>query len=522
MRPKYPAIHGGADYVLPILLTQGNAPITGELVATYRVGTELVSREFSDVVDIGVVADPINAAYEVHRYDCVISAYDTAAIGADAMVRIDINLTVGERKMQALGVVVPYYAYGGSVDSEPHGEHVVVTAQRLVTTVVNVIGSGVGSALTTGDQSIIIDENSLRVNLLSPQDAEWPLQLVSSVDGANGIKGDSNFFSAAVVARVLNAPQVAGVDATNQDLTNLTGAVPYLDGTDVVSYNTPIRILTGQTNPAEIGAYRAVLGGAIRIYGVFFYVEAGQLWACGEGYAQKIYDLDAPPAGGMAIESPIAGSTAKRLLFSGDGNVLAESEHFTFDPATKNLTHGGTTVDNYWATNGMLQTHGALRVGPATEQRGLFNGGGYFSRSLEIGGLIYFGDGAIQPYLNIFFALIGSTTNNVMLFCNATGDVSARYRLKAGGLHEWGNGVDDIDVTFSRSAAGRLACSGVLGAAGLKLDTFTVGTLPIAPSLNDRYTVTNALGPALYAVVSAGGSALTDVKWDGSNWIVCG
>lgn len=48
-----------------------------------------VSRSFN-VVDVGVVADPINAAYDVHRYDCVISAADTAAIGADAMVRLDI------------------------------------------------------------------------------------------------------------------------------------------------------------------------------------------------------------------------------------------------------------------------------------------------------------------------------------------------------------------------------------------------------------------------------------------------
>lgn len=141
-------MHAGADYVLPIMLTQDNAPIEGELVATYRVGTDTNSRTFTTVADIGVVTDPTNAAYEVRRYDCVISADDTAALGADAMVRIDINLTIGARKLQALGVIVPYYSYGGPVDADPYGEHVVVTAQRLIATVVNVLGAGSSGDLT--------------------------------------------------------------------------------------------------------------------------------------------------------------------------------------------------------------------------------------------------------------------------------------------------------------------------------------------------------------------------------------
>ncbi len=174
-------------------------------------------------------------------------------------------------------------------------------------------------AVMAGDNSILVVGNAVSVRTVSKEDESWPLITVSE-----GIAGNAEYMNAAARQQIFETfGRVSAVYTTNQDITDLPGAVAPLDN-GLAPLDAEIAILTAQTNGAENGAHQVVIGGGYdRLYGALLDSSTGRIYACGNGFSTKIFDpLDAPIARKYVTPSAIGDAVANVFTITHNLNTL--------------------------------------------------------------------------------------------------------------------------------------------------------------------------------------------------------
>ena len=305
------------------------------------------------------------------------------------------------------------------------------------------------------------------------------------------------------------AAVIERVDSTGD---SILSPPDFLDGVAVQYDATPskIYVLSGQPENIDIGGGVTSPNGAfVATPGPTFtklltfsgYVKSGshieEYWVCAEQHAIQVKQV--PPLATVAetgsyndlSDTPSGGGGAQISPTPTAGQVAVWTDATTIKGSTKAYESGAY-----------------MHVGGAWI-RSMYLGANYGGSPADgVSDVVFIGH---QGYLKMVLgnqATLGWSQES----CGTTG-IGANVDT---GMFRKGPG----HIGFGFGYTPTVTC--MISVAALVLTTYTVGTLPIAPEVNEKCSVTNALAPALYAVAAPGGSALADVKWDGSNWIVCG
>lgn len=171
-------------------------------------------------------------------------------------------------------------------------------------------------------------------------------------------------------------------------------------------------------------------------------------------------------------------------------------------------------VDNTWSGNqsidGTLNARGAVNFGNDGDAVVVtFSEGNTFAYSgfsatahrtaLSVPSTSFVADGS-----NITLGHIGRARINNALSANAAAIVATTLSTSS-----------TLTASASLVVTGQASLNG-----GYSVGQLTVGTLPSATAVRRRYEITDALAPSVGAIVAAGGSALCEVRSNGTNWIV--
>lgn len=494
---KYPSIHGGATYVLPIMLSSDGAGIEGDVVATYRVGTETTSRNCT-IEDVGTVPDPrAPATAEVYRYDCVIDAATTAALGPDAMVTLDIDVTINSRVYHVVGAVVQYYAYGGEVENTPQGAHVVLNVAPIVTIVTVLAGNGGGGEITTAD---ITDMTDAGVALATAEDAAEQLSLIGAAS-QTALAQETNFrvFGDQVLTSNLDVERNQRIAADDVLTDALNGKASSSHTHLLATGATDVTITAANLNTLDDGVSTTLH------YHDSDRARANhtgtQAWSTitgtpttlsGYGITNALSATPTPVANQIAIfdaASSVAGNSALRFL-SGSLHFSASSNNNFITGAV-----GG---------NGLTLSAGGSSELSLTARTATFGQWSGFAQTIK------------GPSAG------GGNTNRAATPLNVQAGAGTGSGTAAG-VSLW------YSPPIASGATSQTLVKGAeldgLGAwvmyGAVRKGMRTVGTLPIAPTVGDEWLVTDALAPAYDAPVVAGGARLIAVRWNGANWNCC-
>ena len=209
--------------------------------------------------------------------------------------------------------------------------------------------------------------------------------------------------------------------------------------------------------------------------------------------------------------------TATRVPFADSGGNLTSDSGFTFNTTGDILTVGAINVTGTTAPTTGWYSPGADAIrspNSVTIDDNLTVSGGTIKQSVTNDGLRVIGGtvSGTDASLEVFGSTHATLVNNANLNAAVT-----KIRSTDGGTTV----ATFTASTLATTLAGNLTVSGTgtsLFSGPIRLKNYTVATLP-AGTQGDKAFVTDALGPTYLVTVVGGGAVVTEVFYDGTNWV---